>query len=304
MFKIIVKNLNLFGYHGVKESEKENGQNFRFNIEILLGNSDFPDTDDLEDTLNYSGVIELIKDINSSRSFNLLETLSKTIAGRIMEMSSLVERVIVKIEKTSPPIKENLESVGIECVLDRRNLKNSGKISDKNDSGSELESGEVDVYMSLGSNIGNKENNLRKAVELINRNPNINIIKVSSIYETEPMYLKDQDYFYNIVLLAKVNSKISPFEMLGFLKGIEFGSGGKKDKRYGPRIIDIDLLYYGEMFIDSDFLTIPHPGIEERKFVLVPLSEITPGLIIKGSKIEKFIESSRLTEKVNLVKSW
>ena len=304
MFKIIIKNLNLFGYHGVKESEKEDGQNFCFNIEILLGASDFPDTDDLEDTLNYSGVIELIKNINSSRSFNLLETLSRTIADRIMEISSIVEKVTVKIEKTSPPIKENLESVGVECVLDRRNLKNNGKSGNKNGSGSGPEPGEVDVYMSLGSNIGNKERNLRKAVELINRNPNINIIKVSSIYETEPIYLKDQDYFYNIVLLAKVNSKISPFEMLGFLKGIEFSFGGKKDRRFGPRIIDIDLLFYGEMFIDSDFLTIPHQGIEERKFVLVPLSEIASDFIIKGNSIKNFIDSSPLTEKVNKVKDW
>ena len=305
MFKIIIKNLNLFGYHGVKESEKEDGQNFCFNIEILLGASDFPDTDDLEDTLNYSGVIELIKNINSSRSFNLLETLSRTIASRIMEMSSMAERVTVKIEKTSPPIKENLESVGVECVLDRRNLKNNGKSDNKNGSESEPEPGEVDVYMSLGSNIGNKESNLRKAVELINRNPNINIIKVSSIYETEPMYLKDQDYFYNIVLLAKVNSKISPFEMMGFLKGIEYGMGRKRvEKKYGPRIIDIDLLYYGKMFMESDFLTIPHPAIEKRKFVLVPLSEIAPGFTVKGENIENFIEKSNFTEKVDFVKSW
>lgn len=296
MFKIIIKNLNLFGYHGVKESEKENGQNFRFNIEILLGNGSFPDTDNLEDTLNYSNVIELIKDINGSRRCNLLETLSGIIAGKIMGMSSLVERVIVKIEKTSPPIEENLESVGVECVLDRSSLESDDK--------SEPEAGKVDVYMSLGSNIGNKEDNLRRAVELINSSPNINVLRVSSIYETEPMYLKDQDYFYNIVLKAKVNGEISPFEMMGFLKGIEFGFGGKKDTRYGPRIIDIDLLYYGEMFINSDFLTIPHPGIEERKFVLIPLSEITPEFIIKGKNIEKFIEDSTLTEKINKVKSW
>jgi dihydroneopterin aldolase / 2-amino-4-hydroxy-6-hydroxymethyldihydropteridine diphosphokinase len=304
MFKIIIKNLNLFGYHGVRESEKKNGQNFCFNIEILLNSSDIPATDNLDDTLNYSRVIELVKDINSSQRCDLLETLSRVMAGRIMEMSLLIERVAVRIEKTSPPAKENLDSLGIEYVLDRKNFKSSDRSIDKSDSGREPEPDGADVYMSLGSNIGNKENNLKKAVELINRNPNIRVLRVSSIYETEPMYLKDQNYFYNIVLKAKAEGGISPFEVLGFLKGIEFGFGSKKDTRYGPRIIDIDLLYFGEMFIDSDFLTIPHPGVEERKFVLVPLSEIAPEFVIKGKNIEEFIEQSGLTEEVKRVKGW
>jgi len=297
MFRIIVKDLNLFGYHGVKESEKKDGQNFCFNIEILLNKNSFLNGDSIENTLNYSEVIKLVKDINSNRRFNLLETLSQEIANRIMGMSFLIEKVSVKIEKTSPPIKENIESVGVEYILDRKSLESGGE--------GKLESSEVDVYMSLGSNIGNRENNLRKAVDLIGRSPNINIIKVSSIYETEPMYFKDQDSFYNIVLQAQVDRELSPFEMMGFLKGIEYGFGRKRsEKRYGPRIIDIDLLYYGEMVIESNFFTVPHPGIEERKFVLVPFSEIAPEFIIEGKNIKNFIGESNFTEKVNLIKSW
>jgi len=297
MFSIIIKDLNLFGYHGVKESEKKDGQNFRFNIKILLNKDNFLSEDDLENTLNYSEVIKLIKRINSDNRFNLLETLSQTAAGRIMDMSPMIEKVTVKIEKTSPPIEENLESVGVEYILDRKSIEDRGK--------GKIESSEIDVYMSLGSNIGNRENNLRKAVNLIGSNPSINIVKVSSIYETEPMYLKDQNSFYNIVLEARTGVEPGPFEMMGFLKGIEYSMGRKRvENKYGPRIIDIDLLYYGEIFIESVFLTIPHPGIEERKFVLVPLSEITPGFTLKGENIEKFIEKSNFTERVDLIKSW
>src|SRR3972149_8032733 len=119
MFSIIIKDLNLFGYHGVKESEKKDGQNFRFNIKILLNKDNFLSEDDLENTLNYSEVIKLIKRINSDNRFNLLEALSQTAAGRIMDMSPMIEKVTVKIEKTSPPIEENLESVGVEYILDR-----------------------------------------------------------------------------------------------------------------------------------------------------------------------------------------
>ncbi|HEY4662749.1 MAG TPA: 2-amino-4-hydroxy-6-hydroxymethyldihydropteridine diphosphokinase [Candidatus Humimicrobiaceae bacterium] len=290
MFKIIIKNLNLFGYHGVKEIEKKNGQNFRYNIEVLLNKDNFlgenKNEDSLENTLNYSEVIRLVKDINDNCRFNLLETLTQTIADRIFEISPLVEKVSVRIEKTSPPMKENLESVGIEYRWDK---KSDG----------------VDIYLSLGSNIGNREDNLRKAVDLINSNPDIEIIKVSSIYETEPMYLKEQNSFYNIVLQARVDIKVSPFELMGFLKGIEYDMGRKRsEKKYGPRIIDLDLLYYGEVSIESDFLTIPHSRIDERKFVLVPLSEISPGFKLKGENIEKLIKKSNFIEKVDLVKSW
>jgi len=312
MFRILIKDLNLFGYHGVRNSEKKDGQNFCFNIEILLNKNSFLNDDSIENTLNYSEVIKLIKRINNDNRFNLLETLSQTIANRIMEISSLIEKVSVRVEKTSPPIKENLESVGVEYVLVRKGTEGreedkfeGSEVKSSNFENSKVKSGEVDVYMSLGSNIGDRENNLRKAVDLISRNPNIEVLAVSSIYETEPMYYKNQDYFYNILLKARVNGEFSPFEMMGFLKGIEYSFGRKRsEKRYGPRIIDIDLLYYGEIVIESEFLTVPHPGIEERKFVLVPLSEIAPEFKIEGENIKKFIEKSNLSEKVNLIKSW
>ena len=305
MFKIIIKNLNLFGYHGVKEIEKKNGQNFRYNIEILLNKDNFlsenKNEDNLENTLNYSEVIKIVKDINDNHRFNLLETLTQTITDKIFEVSPLVEKVSVRIEKTSPPIKENLESVGIEYNRDKKNIESSRRCNKKSGS----ESGGVDIYISLGSNIGNREDNLRKAVDLINSNPGIKIIKVSSIYETEPMYLKEQNSFYNIVLQARVNSKTGPFELMGFLKGIEYDMGRKRsEKKYGPRIIDLDLLFYGGMFIESDFLTVPHPRMRERKFVLIPLSEIAPELVIEDTNIKKFTKEANLAEKVNFIKNW
>ncbi len=305
MFKIIIKNLNIFGYHGVKEIEKKNGQNFRYNIEILLNKDNFlsenKNEDNLENTLNYSEVIKIVKDINNNHRFNLLETLAQTITDRIFEISPLAEKVSVKIEKTSPPIKENIDSVGIEYNRDKKNIESSGSSNKKSLS----ENGGIDIYISLGSNIGKREDNLRKAVDLINSNPGIKIIKVSSIYETEPMYLKEQNSFYNIVLQARVDKKVGPFEFMGFLKGIEYYMGRKRsDKKYGPRIIDLDLLFYGEMSIESDFLTVPHPRIAERKFVLIPLSEIAPELVIGDTNIKKFTKEADLAEKVNLIKNW
>ncbi|MEA2015815.1 MAG: 2-amino-4-hydroxy-6-hydroxymethyldihydropteridine diphosphokinase [Actinomycetota bacterium] len=299
MFKIKIENLNLFGYHGVREIEKKDGQNFRFNIEIIFDRKNLSGSDKLEDTLNYSKVIKVLKDINSSRSFNLLETLSQKIAVEIMKVSTVVEKVSVEVEKTSPPIKENLESVGIEYVIDKKSMKNMEGERMKGGKG-----GRLDVYMSLGSNIGDREKNLRKAAGMIGAGKNIDIIEVSSIYETEPMYFKEQNSFYNIVLKAKVSDKTSPFGVMGYLKKVESGFGNRNNKRYGPRAIDIDILYYGDMSINSEFLTIPHPRIEERKFVMVPLSEIDPDFKIKGSEIKSFIEKEGLKEKVDLIREW
>jgi len=162
----------------------------------------------------------------------------------------------------------------------------------------------LDVYMSLGSNIGDRESNLRKAVEIIGLSKDIDVLKISSIYETEPMYFKDQGYFYNIVLKARVDKKVSPLELLEYLKKIESDFGRKKVIKYGPRIIDIDLLYYDDVSLNSDFLTIPHTGIKERKFVLIPLNEVSPGLKINKSNIKSFIKKENLTGSVTLVKKW
>jgi len=119
------------------------------------------------------------------------------------------------------------------------------------------------------------------------------------------MYVKDQDYFYNIVLRAEVKKSFSPFELLGFLKKIEYDMGRKKaGRKYGPRIIDIDILYYGDVCIDSNFLTIPHPKLTERNFVLIPLSEISPEFEISRMNITKFIKENNFVEEVRLVKNW
>ena len=91
----------------------------------------------------------------------------------------------------------------------------------------------------------------------------------------------------------------------GVAKKIEYEMGRKgTEKRYGPRIVDIDILYYGDVTIESDFLTIPHPKLQERNFILTPLSEISPDFEVNGKNIKKFIEEGNLVEKVRLLKNW
>lgn len=290
MFEIIIKNLILFGYHGVHREEKSNGQEFLFNISIFIdkkisGKDGFLEKDYIQNTINYSDVIEIVKYINDNNKFDLLETLSGDIALKILSFSPVIEKVRVRVEKTSPPIREKIGSVGAEIQVSRNK--------------------ESRVFISLGSNIGDREKNLRDAVERIGCHRSIEVTKVSSIYETEPMYIKNQDSFFNIVLEALVGEDFNPFEMLGYLKGIEYFMGRKGDTvRYGPRIIDIDILYYGDKQIVSDFLVIPHPRISERKFVLLPLTEIAPDFKFNDRSTAEMLKNNDLKEDVARLKDW
>ncbi len=283
MLKIIIKNLRLYGFHGVHEHEKENGQYFIFNIGILLSD-DRIETDNIKETVNYSEAIKLLKKINKENKYDLIETLSKTIARGLLETFKKAESVIVKVEKESPPIKEDIQSVGVEYSTSR--LYHSENIA----------------YLSLGSNIGDKKDNILKAISFIGQDKHIRILKSSSLYETEPMYLKDQPSFYNTVLKVAVMEGISPFMLLGILKNIEYLLGRDENvEKNGPRVIDIDILFYADHEVHTKILTIPHPKIAERNFVLKPLEEIEPGMIIENTDLKDLLGKKTFHEKVKKI---
>lgn len=134
------------------------------------------------------------------------------------------------------------------------------------------------VYLSLGSNLGDREANLRRAVEILEAE-HIRPVALSSLYETEPQDITDQPWFLNLVIACE--TKCFPLQLLTILQGIERQMGrtrGLGEIRKGPRLIDIDILVYGQTVISLPQLTIPHPRMLHRRFVLEPLAEITPGL--------------------------
>lgn len=130
------------------------------------------------------------------------------------------------------------------------------------------------IYIALGSNVGDRIANLGKAILLLAQHQQITIRALSSIYETDPVGYLNQDAFYNMVI--EVDSNLRAVELMRLCLDIEQQLGRVRTVVNGPRTIDLDLLYYGEKVLEEDILTLPHPRLHERAFVLVPLTEIAP----------------------------
>ena len=131
------------------------------------------------------------------------------------------------------------------------------------------------VYLSLGSNIGDRESNLAQAITAIEISEGVDNVKSASFYLTEPLYNKEQEFFINTVI--GLETILKPFDFLDLTRNIESMLGRNKQKMNNmPRIIDIDILVHGNSIIETDELVIPHPNMVYRKFVLIPFDEIAP----------------------------
>ena len=133
----------------------------------------------------------------------------------------------------------------------------------------------ITVYLGLGSNLGNKKNNILNSLSIMEEE--IDIMSVSSLYRTEPWGFKEQPVFLNAACEAKTT--LDPLDLLAYLKSIEIRFGRAQTFSNGPRILDIDILFYGNEVLNAPTLTIPHPRLSERMFVLAPLAEIAPALL-------------------------
>lgn len=138
----------------------------------------------------------------------------------------------------------------------------------------------IRVFLGIGTNLGDRERNLQDALAVLSQK--MVILKESSIYQTAPWGYLDQPAFLNQVIEAQTD--LSPLNLLGFLKDTEKALGRQANFRYGPRLIDLDILFYGNRIIQTPRLQIPHPRIAQRAFVLVPLAEIAPDFVHPQTK--------------------
>ena len=141
------------------------------------------------------------------------------------------------------------------------------------------------AYLGLGGNLGDRKENLLEALRLLREHGTVTISKVSSFYETAPIGYEEQDWFMNIV--AEIETELAPYELLKLCNTVEELLKRVRLIRWGPRTIDIDILLYEGFESDEERLTVPHPRMCERAFVIMPLIELAPDLTIKGLPIKE-----------------
>lgn len=267
MDKIYINELEFIGYHGVLNEEQVLGQKFIISVMMYIDEKFTKKAgrdDDLNYSIHYGMVAEDIKKIFYEKRYKLLESLGNKIAVELLHKYPLMEKIRVSIKKPWAPIGMIFNDVEVKVVRKRHK-----------------------VYLSLGSNIGDRSNNLNTAIRYIENLPDTFITKKSSILNTEPFGFTDQDDFLNMCL--EIETQFTPHELLDELLAIEKKMGRIREFKWGPRNIDIDILFYDKEIINTHNLALPHPYIAERDFVLTPLSEIAGDFI--HPKLKKSIKT-------------
>ena len=251
MDQITIEKLTVFGNHGVYPEENKLGQKFLVSLVLYTDTRKAGMSDELESSINYGDVSQYVKQFFEENTFKLIERVAEKLAEGMLLRYSLLEKVDVKIEKPWAPIAIPVESVGVE-----------------------ISRGWHRAYIALGSNMGDKKDYLDKAVEKLKKHPLCKVIKVADYIQTEPYGGVEQDVFLNSAL--ELRTLLFPEELLAFLNQIEAEAGRERTIHWGPRTLDLDILFYDDCVIDTPSLTIPHIDLQNRDFVLIPMVQLAP----------------------------
>lgn len=251
---ITIKNLGIYAYHGVLKEEKEAGQKFYVNAELEVSTRAAGRADDLALTINYAEVASTINEVMTATSYDLIETCAERAAEAVLLNYEGVSAVTIEIRKPSAPIPLEFEDVSVKI---RREWHSA--------------------VVALGANIGEAEANVLEAFDKLSKIENTKLIKKSDIMRTAPYGVTDQPDFFNAV--SEVRTLLTPRELLDELHRIENEAGRVRTLRWGPRTLDLDIIYYDDLVMEDGDLCIPHIDMANRDFVLVPLAEILPNRI-------------------------
>lgn len=251
MDKIIISRLNVFCNHGVFEEEKINGQNFYVSAEIGIDALKPGKSDELSDSVNYAEVCTMITDWMKSNTCNLIETVAHNLAIMILEYSELVKSVKIRIDKPEAPIGLPFDTVAVE-----------------------IERSWHTAYIATGSNMGDSMSIIQNAVVELNETPGIIVVDESPLVYTEPYGGVKQDDFLNGCVCIK--TRLTPQELLDELHRIESNAGRTREIHWGPRTLDLDIIFYDEIVMHTKDLTIPHVDMANRLFVLEPMMNLAP----------------------------
>ena len=271
--KIIIRGLKAFAYHGVLEDEKNNGQEFVIDAELEGDFEEAKKTDNLEETVNYAKVCEVINRQFLKDKNDLIEKTAFDCAKEVMLSFPKIRKIKIDLHKPHAPIGLPFEDVVFEMTLAWHK-----------------------VYLSIGSNMGDKEKYLNQAVDSLYDDENVRVLKVSDYIITKPVGGVEQDDFLNGAL--EIETLYTPEELLYAVNNIEAEAGRERKIHWGPRTLDIDILLYDDLIMNKEELIIPHIQMTKREFVLYPLSKIAPYAIhpiLKetiSSVYEEFLEQN------------
>ena len=251
MDKITIKDLEIYANHGVFPEENILGQKFLVTAVLHTSTRRAGLTDDLTASVHYGEVSHLIKKIVTENTWKLVEKIAEETAYAILTAYPLVSQVDLTIKKPWAPVGLPLDTVSVE-----------------------ISRGWHTAYIALGSNMGDKEAYLRGAIEALNESPDCQVTAVSDFLITEPYGGVEQDDFLNGALALR--TLLSPEELLDRLHEIECAAHRERIIHWGPRTLDLDILLYDDLVLDTPDLHIPHIELHKRDFVLIPLAEIAP----------------------------
>ncbi len=247
--EIRIEGLEIFAYHGVYQDEKENGQVFRINAVLYTDTRKAGLTDELTCSTDYGEVCRFISDHMKAQSFDLIETVAETLCQEILLNFELIRSVKLEVCKPQAPIGLPFQNVSV-CIT----------------------RGWHRVYLSIGSNMGDREEYIKKGIEELKEHDKIRNERVSDLIRTAPYGGVEQEDFLNGAI--ELETLLEPEELLAFLHQIEVSANRERIVRWGPRTLDLDIIFYDKLVYESDTLIIPHVDMQNRLFVLKPLHQL------------------------------
>lgn len=272
MDKLYLKDVEIFANHGVFTEEKTLGQKFVLSLELKLNVRDAAVTGNLNKSVHYGELCHCIEQEFKETSYDLIETAAEKIAEYILYNYDLVKEVKITLKKPWAPIGRHLDYAAIEITR-----------------------GWHKAYISFGSNMGDKVKNIQEAIERIRELNEIKVNKISNLIETEPWGNEEQDKFINGAM--EIYTILSPLDLMKTLLKVENDMKRERILRWGPRIIDLDVILYDEIVSNDEEIIIPHPRMEERLFVLEPLNEIAPFALhpLLNKRVFKILEDLKFS---------
>lgn len=270
MDQIRIDNLEVYAYHGVFPEEKEKGQPFFLNVVLYVDTRKAGKTDELTDSIHYGEASHLLHDWMREKSYDLLEAVTEEMAARLLHRYPTLQGVELEVRKPQAPIGLPFESVSVKIHRQWHR-----------------------VYLSMGSNMGDKEGYLRGALEGLRGTREIRGVESSSFLVTRPYGGVEQEDFLNAAV--KLETTLEPGELLERLHELEAAACRERKIRWGPRTLDLDLLFYDKLVYEDEALIIPHVDLQNREFVLEPLCQLAPWLRhpLLGRTMEELLRELR-----------